>query len=82
MFDEIIVKPIFNALMFLYSVIPGGDFGIAIILFTIFIRILLYPLVRKQLHQTKLMRKLQPELAQIKKEAKGNRQLESMPMHH
>jgi len=77
MFDEIIVKPIFNALMFLYSVIPGGDFGIAIILFTIFIRILLYPLVRKQLHQTKLMRKLQPELAKIKKEAKGNRQLEA-----
>lgn len=77
MFDEIIVKPIFNALMFLYSVIPGGDFGVAIILFTILIRILLYPLVRKQLHQTKLMRKLQPELAKIKKEAKGNRQLEA-----
>lgn len=77
MFDEIIVKPIFNALMFLYSVIPGGDFGIAIILFTIFIRILIYPLVRKQLHQTKLMRKLQPELAKVKKEAKGNRQLEA-----
>lgn len=77
MFDEIIVKPIFNALMFLYSVIPGGDFGIAIILFTIFIRILIYPLVRKQLHQTKLMRKLQPELAKVKKAANGNRQLEA-----
>ena len=77
MFDAIIVKPIFNALMLLYSIIPGGDFGVAIILFTIFIRILIYPLVRKQLHQTKLMRKMQPEIAKIKKEAKGNKQLEA-----
>ena len=77
MFETIIVKPIFNALMLLYSIIPGGDFGIAIILFTIFIRILIYPLVRKQLHQTKLMRKLQPELAKIKKAANGNKQLEA-----
>ena len=72
MFDAIVVKPIFNALMLLYSIIPGGDFGVAIILFTIFIRILIYPLVRKQLHQTKLMRKLQPELKKIKKAADGN----------
>ena len=77
MFDELLVKPIFNALMLLYSIIPGGDFGVAIILFTIFIRILIYPLVRKQLHQTKLMRKMQPEIAKIKKEAKGNKQLEA-----
>ena len=77
MFETIIVKPIFNALMLLYSIIPGGDFGIAVILFTIFIRCLLYPLVRKQLHQTKLMRKMQPELAKIKEAAKGNKQLEA-----
>jgi len=77
MFDELIVKPIFNALMLLYSVIPGGDFGVAIIIFTIFIRILIYPLVRKQLHQTKLMRKMQPEIAKVKKAANGNKQLEA-----
>ncbi len=78
MFEAIIVKPIFNALMLLYSIIPGGDFGVAIIIFTIIIRILLYPLVRAQLHQTKLMRKLQPELKKIKKAANGNKQLEAM----
>lgn len=78
MFDTLIVNPIFNALMLLYSVIPGGDFGVAIILFTIIIRFIMYPLVKRQLHQTKLMRKLQPELAKIKKAAKGNKQLEAM----
>lgn len=78
MFETFIVQPIFNALMLLYSIIPGGDFGIAIILFTIIIRFALYPVVRSQLHQTKLMRKMQPELAKIKKAANGNKQLEAM----
>lgn len=66
--------------MAIYSVMPWGDFGLAIIIFTIFIRFLLYPLVRRQLHQTKLMRKLQPQLKQIKKNAKGNRQVEAVQM--
>jgi YidC/Oxa1 family membrane protein insertase len=78
MFETLIVQPIFNALMLLYSIIPGGDFGVAIILFTIIIRFVMYPLVRSQLHQTKLMRKMQPELAKIKKAANGNKQLEAM----
>ena len=78
MFDTIIVKPIFNALLLLYSIVPGGDFGVAIIIFTIIIRFLMYPLVKRQLHQTKMMRKLQPELAKIKKAANGNKQLEGM----
>jgi YidC/Oxa1 family membrane protein insertase len=80
MFDVLIVKPIFNALLLIYSAIPGGDFGIALILFTILIRFLLYPLVKKQLHQTKLMQKLQPELKKIKERAKGNKQLEATQM--
>src|SRR5574344_1428436 len=78
MFETIVLKPIFNALMLIYSVIPGGDFGVAIIIFTILIRFLLYPLVRSQLRQTKLMRKMQPELAKIKAAAKGNKQVEAM----
>ncbi|QQS21807.1 YidC/Oxa1 family membrane protein insertase [Candidatus Saccharibacteria bacterium] len=77
MFDTLIVHPIFNALMLLYSIIPGGDFGIAIILFTIIVRTLMYPLVRSQLHQTKMMRKMQPELKKIKAAAGGNKQLEA-----
>jgi len=79
-FELFIVQPIFNLLIGLYSLIPGGDFGIALIIFTILIRFALWPLIVKQLHQVKAMRKLQPELARIKKATKGNRQLESMQM--
>lgn len=79
-FDILIVQPIFNLLIGLYSIIPGGDFGISLILFTILVRFALYPLVKRQLHQTQMMKKLQPQLAKIKKETKGNKQLESMRM--
>ncbi|HRJ06817.1 MAG TPA: YidC/Oxa1 family membrane protein insertase [Candidatus Saccharibacteria bacterium] len=83
-FELVVVQPIFNLLMGLYAVVPGGDFGVAIILFTIIIRFFLYPLTRSALHQSKAMRKLQPELAAIKKRTKGNRQqagLESMELY-
>ena len=79
-FDLFIVQPIFNLLLFIYSVVPYADFGIAVIIFTIIIRFLLWPIVVRQLHQVKAMRKLQPELKKIKKAAKGNRQLEAMQM--
>ncbi|MDB5166160.1 MAG: hypothetical protein JWM37_232 [Candidatus Saccharibacteria bacterium] len=78
MFTTIIVQPIFNLLVFIYAILPGHNFGLALILFTIVVRLLLWPLVKKQLHQTKKMRAIQPELKRIKKEAKGDRQKESM----
>jgi YidC/Oxa1 family membrane protein insertase len=79
-FETLIVQPIFNLLLGIYSILPGHDFGIALIIFTIIIRFAMWPLIVRQLHQVKQMRKLQPELAKIKKATKGNRQLESMQM--
>src|SRR5207249_3164572 len=78
MFTTLIIKPIFNLLVFIYALIPGHNFGLAVILFTILVRLLMWPLVRKQLHQARAMRELQPELKRIKRSAAGNRQKESM----
>jgi YidC/Oxa1 family membrane protein insertase len=77
-FEVLIVKPIFNLLVFIYAILPGHNFGLAIIIFTIIIRFLMWPLIKKQLHQAKAMRELQPELKRIKKAAKGDRQKESV----
>lgn len=76
-FTTLVVQPLFNILVFIYAILPGHDFGMAIIIFTILIRILLWPLVKKQLHHTKQLRKLQPELKKIKAAAKGDKQKES-----
>ncbi|MCA9334318.1 YidC/Oxa1 family membrane protein insertase [Candidatus Saccharibacteria bacterium] len=77
MFTTIVVQPIFNLLVLIYALLPGHNLGLAIILFTVVIRLLMWPLVKKQLHHAKAMRELQPELRRIKKESKGNKQQES-----
>ncbi len=77
MFKTFVEQPVFNLLEVIYALIPGHDLGIAIILFTIVIRLALWPLVRKQLHHSKAMRKLQPELKKLKKSANGDRQKEA-----
>jgi YidC/Oxa1 family membrane protein insertase len=76
-FTTLIVQPIFNLLALIYALLPGHNFGLAIIIFTIIIRLLLWPLVKKQLNHAKAMRELQPELKKIKAAAKGDRQRES-----
>jgi len=76
-FTTLLVQPLFNILFIFYALIPGHDFGVAVILLTVLVRILLWPLVTKQLHSQRVMQQLQPELARVKKEAAGDRQKET-----
>lgn len=80
MFETLIVQPLYNLLVAIYGLLPGHDLGISLVLFTVFIRIALWPLLKKQLHQSKVMRDLQPELKKIKKSAGGDRQKEATLM--
>jgi YidC/Oxa1 family membrane protein insertase len=80
MFTTIIVQPIFNLLVLIYALLPGHNFGLAIIIFTVIVRMLMWPLVKKQLHQVKKMRKVQPELKRIKAESKGDKRKEQAMM--
>lgn len=81
MFESIflpfIIEPLFNLLILIYSLIPGHDFGVAVIVLTFVIRIVLWPLLSKQIHQQKTMKELAPEVAKIKKQTKGNREKEA-----
>ncbi len=75
MFETYVIQPIFNALMILYTTV--GDFGVAIILFTIAVRMLMWPLLRRQLHQGRIIRKIQPQIKEIRKQSKGDKQKEA-----
>ncbi len=52
-----------------------GNYGWAIILFTLLTRIVLFPLMRKQYHSMSKMQKLQPKLKRIQERFKDDRQL-------
>ena len=76
--DFLIVNPIINILLVIYNYI--GDFGVAMIVFTLIVKFLTWPLIKKQFVQMKLMRKIQPELTEIRKRCNGNKQLETIQM--
>lgn len=64
--NAVLYKPLLNALALLVSVIPGGDVGIAIIILTVLVKILLFPLSQKSIESQAEMNLLAPELNKIK----------------
>lgn len=69
MWDELIIRPFLNSLLYIYNLI-GGNFGLAIILFTILIRALTYPLMASQIKGTQGMQKLQTDKRWIEMQEK------------
>ena len=57
MWNTLIIEPMVNALLWIYSLV--GNFGIAIILFTILIRLITHPLTASQVKSTAKMGELQ-----------------------
>ncbi|TSC95015.1 MAG: putative 60 kDa inner membrane insertion protein [Parcubacteria group bacterium Licking1014_1] len=73
-FDIFLYRPLFNFLVLLYNFLPGHDFGVAVILLTVIIRIILYPVSAKALSSQKILQKLQPEIQEIQKKHKDNKE--------
>ncbi|MFH1201110.1 MAG: YidC/Oxa1 family membrane protein insertase [bacterium] len=64
--NTILYQPLLNALAFLVSIIPGGDVGMAVILLTILVKIILFPLSQKSIESQAEMNILTPEINKIK----------------
>lgn len=73
-FHIIVYQPIYNALIFLYNIIPGHDFGIAIIVVTLLLKFLLFPLSQKQIEQQKKLQELQPKIKAIQDKHKNDKE--------
>jgi len=76
-FNEIIFRPLINFLVVVLNFLPGSDLGFAIIVVTIITRFLLYPLSHKALKSQKQMANLQPQLKEIQKKYKNNKEAQS-----
>lgn len=79
-FTVFLYNPLFNALVLLYLYIPGRDFGIAVIVLTIIIRIILYPLMVKSLKSQKTLAELQPKLQEIQEKHKNDKEKQTKEM--
>jgi len=65
-FTMFFLRPMLNALLWLYSAL-GNQFWLAIIVFTILIRVLMTPLMLPQQRAAKKMQDLQPQLKELQK---------------
>jgi len=73
-FQIIFYQPILNLLVYLYDIVPGSDIGIAIVVLTLIIRLILYPLNRKSIQSQKALQDLQPKIEDLKKEYADDKQ--------
>lgn len=74
LYDNLLFRPLFNLLVFLYNVVPGGDFGLAIILLTVIVRLVFFPLSVKALVSQKELGKLQPKIKELQEKHKNDKQ--------
>ncbi|MCX6795540.1 MAG: YidC/Oxa1 family membrane protein insertase [Candidatus Falkowbacteria bacterium] len=73
LFQEIFYRPILNLLVFLYNTIPGHDLGIAIILLTVVIKLILHPFSLQSLKSQKALQELQPKINELKEKYKDDK---------
>lgn len=62
--------PLYNALVLLFKVLPWADAGMVVILLTVLVRLIIYPLSRKAVLTQIKMAEISPELAKIKEKYK------------
>lgn len=71
-FQAILYQPIFNAFVGLYNLIP--DVGVVVLIITVIIKVVLYPLTSSSIKSQKALTDLQPKMEALKKEYKGDQQ--------
>ena len=69
---QLLLNIIGGILAFFYEIIP--NYGISIILLTLTIGLIMFPLTLKQTRSMKAMQEIQPEVKRLQKELKGNRE--------
>jgi|SRR3989344_2780024 len=67
LFHTLLTQPLFNALVFLFNTVAFGDIGVAIVLLTIIIRLILWPLSHKAIKAQRDLQELQPKIKEIQK---------------
>lgn len=78
MYHNFIFLPLYNGLVAIMNVVPGIDLGLAVIIFTIIIRFILFPLSKKALLTQVKMKNIEPEVNKIKAQYSGNRQEQAL----
>lgn len=80
LFNTVLYQPLLNLLILLYVFLPGQDFGVAVIVLTLIIKLILYPTSVRAIRSQKALSRLQPKIKEIQEKYKNDRQAQSKLM--
>jgi YidC/Oxa1 family membrane protein insertase len=80
LFYALIFIPLYNALILFVDLLPGYDVGIAVVLLTIMVKLLLFPLSIKAVRTQLLMREIEEPMKKIREKFKDDRQKQGEEM--
>lgn len=73
-FKVLFYIPLYNGLILLFNIVPGSDMGVAVILFTIIVKLVLFPLSYKSVKTQIQMKRFEPELAALREKYKDKQE--------
>jgi YidC/Oxa1 family membrane protein insertase len=80
LYHTILYQPLYNLLILFYNFIPWHDLGLAIILLTVLIKLILYPLSQQSIKAQKALQDLQPRIDELKVKFKDNKEAQAQEM--
>ena len=80
LFNAVLYQPLLNLLVLISNVVPGGDIGIAIIIVTIIVRLIIYPISQKAVVTQAKMRTVQPEIDALREKYKDNKEKQALEL--
>ena len=78
LFHTFFYNPIYNALVAIMAIVPGGDVGIAVIILTIIIRLILLPFFLSAARTQRTMKIIEPRIKALKEKHKGDKEKEAL----
>ena len=77
MFNEIIFRPLYNGLIGIMDLLPWVDVGVAVIIFTVIVKLILFPLSKSALLTQIRMKEIEPEANRIRNQYANDRQVQA-----
>ncbi|MEK7106936.1 MAG: YidC/Oxa1 family membrane protein insertase [Patescibacteria group bacterium] len=79
-FNSAVYNPLYNGLIYIVDILPTHDVGIAVIILTIIVRIILFPLAKRAIATQQKMKKIAPEMEALKEKYKNDREQQGRAM--
>ncbi|GMU74078.1 MAG: hypothetical protein AMXMBFR44_2770 [Candidatus Campbellbacteria bacterium] len=79
-FFTAVTQPLYNGIVGLIHLLPWADLGVVIIIFTILVRLILFPVAQRALRTQLAMQKVQPKMDAIREKFKNDKQQQAQKM--